>query len=76
MLRKSLFVGSSRATNETDCLIVSALITEISCRDQSCFIMHSTPHKECAVTFDIILLVITLQGIKQNVFAMKKRKIY
>lgn len=33
MLRKSLFVGSSRVTNETDCLIVFVLITEISRRD-------------------------------------------
>lgn len=36
MLRKN-FVGSSRAANETDCLIVSALITEIPRRDQVMF---------------------------------------
>lgn len=41
-VEKMQFVGSSRVANEADCLIMSALITEISRWDQSCFIMHST----------------------------------
>jgi len=82
MLKKAIYIyifslslsliKNSRATNETDRLIMSVLITKISRQDQSCFITHSTLRKECAITFDIILLiVIKTFKIKRTYLTMK-----